>query len=132
MLLAVIDADYWKSWVHQRLTALLGSPGAMTLFQAKPNDHLSLAKHLTAESKTEEFIVGKGVVTKWERKHRNNHWFDATYYACVAGHYSGVRLVDEQPKTKQRLSLEQYYQRANPGARPSARAIAEMTRRRGG
>lgn len=79
----------------------MGEPGAMTLFQAPVHEHLSLAKHLTAEKKTEEFIAGKGVVTKWERIRRNNHWFDALYNACVAGHHAGVRLI-EGPKAPPR------------------------------
>ncbi len=70
----------------------------MTLFQASTAEHTSFAKHLTAEKKTEEFIAGKGVVTKWERVRKNNHWFDALAYACVAGHYCGVRLVEEVKK----------------------------------
>jgi hypothetical protein len=93
-----VDADHWKTWVHQRLSSPVGSAGAMTLFQATPQEHLSLAKHLTAEVKTEEFVAGKGVVTKWERLRRQNHWFDALYNACAAGHLSGVRLVEEAPK----------------------------------
>lgn len=72
----------------------------MTLFQAPSHEHLSFAKHLTAERKTEEFIASKGVVTRWERIRRNNHWFDALYNACAAGHFVGVRLLD-QPKPKQ-------------------------------
>jgi hypothetical protein len=91
-----IDADHWKSWVHQRLATPLGSPGAMTLFQAASQEHLSLAKHLTAESKVEEFVPGKGVVVRWERLRRQSHWFDALYNACAAGHGCGVRLVEEQ------------------------------------
>jgi len=39
----------------------------MTLFHATAVEHLSLAKHLTAETRTEEFVAGKGVVTRWER-----------------------------------------------------------------
>jgi hypothetical protein len=35
------------------------------------------------------------VVVKWERIRRQNHWFDALYNACVAGHGCGVRLVQE-------------------------------------
>ena len=38
----------------------------------------------------------KGVVVKWERLGRQNHWFDALYNACAAGHGCGVRLVEEQ------------------------------------
>ena len=45
----------------------------MTLFHASPQEHLALAKLLTAEVKTEEFAAGKGVVVKWERLRRQNH-----------------------------------------------------------
>jgi hypothetical protein len=41
-------------------------PGAITLFRARPDEHLSPAKHLTAEGKTEEFAAGKGTVVRWE------------------------------------------------------------------
>src|SRR5262249_10320123 len=62
-----VDADHWKSFAHQRLSTPLTSAGAMTLFRAQAQEHLSLARHLTAEVKTEEFVSGKGVVVKWER-----------------------------------------------------------------
>ena len=68
----------------------------MTLFHATAVEHLSLAKHLTAETRTEEFVAGKGVVTRWERLKRNNHWCDALYNACCAAHACGVRLVGEE------------------------------------
>jgi len=97
LLLIEVDADHWKSWVHQRLIAPVDKPGALTLFHTvNPNDHLSLAKHLTAETKTEEFVAGKGVVTRWERLRRQNHWFDDLYNACTAGHGCGVKLVEEE------------------------------------
>ncbi|MCA9119245.1 MAG: phage terminase large subunit family protein [Planctomycetaceae bacterium] len=95
--LVEVDADHWKTWVHQRLSTPLESVGAISLFQTSPQEHLALAKHLTAEVKTEEFVAGKGVVVKWERLRRQNHWFDALYNASAAGHYCGVRLVKEQP-----------------------------------
>jgi hypothetical protein len=97
--LAEVDADYWKSWVHQRLATPVDSAGAMTLFQAAPEEHLALAKHLTAEKKTEQFVAGKGVVTKWERLRRQNHWFDAIYTACTAGSYCGARVVEAVSRT---------------------------------
>jgi hypothetical protein len=58
--------------VHQRLSTPITSAGAMTLFQASPQEHLALAKHLTAEVKTEEFVAGKGVIVKWERIRKQN------------------------------------------------------------
>jgi len=60
LLLLEVDADHWKSWVHQRLATPLDQRGAMTLFHATAVEHLSLAKHLTAETRTEEFVAGKG------------------------------------------------------------------------
>jgi hypothetical protein len=77
----------------------------MTLFKAPPLEHLALAKHLTAETKTEEFVAGKGVVTKWERIRRQNHWFDALYNACAAGSLCGARLVSEPPPVYEPLEV---------------------------
>src|SRR5215203_1162071 len=95
LYLVEVDADHWKSWVHQRLSTPVGGAGAMTFYHGGPQEHLSMAKHLTAETKTEQFVAGKGVVAKWERLRRQNHWLDAVYNACAAGHLVGVRLVDE-------------------------------------
>jgi len=82
--------------VNQRLSTPTSSPRASTFVQASPTEHLSFAKHLTAEVKTEEFISGKGMVTKRDRKRKQNHWFDALYNA--SGHYCGVWLVEEMIK----------------------------------
>lgn len=95
---------------------LIGTPtdqsGALTLFQAPPLEHLSLAKHLTAERRTEEFVAGKGVVTKWERVRRANHWFDTLYNACAAGHWCGVRLIaPDKPRPRVRFSEMQQEKR---------------------
>jgi hypothetical protein len=35
------------------------------------------------------------MLVRWERLRRQNHWFDALYNACCAGHGVGVRLVEE-------------------------------------
>jgi len=63
------------------------------LFNAKPVEHLSFAKHLTAEKRVEEFIAGRGTVIRWEAMNRNNHYLDALSLACVAGHGVGERLL---------------------------------------
>ena len=67
----------------------------MTLFQAAASDHTSLAKHFTAEKCVESFEPGKGRSVKWVTKSRSNHWFDAGYYGCCAGHFCGWSLTDE-------------------------------------
>ncbi|MCA9055159.1 MAG: phage terminase large subunit family protein [Planctomycetaceae bacterium] len=119
MHLAEVDADHWKTFVHQRLTTPVGQPGALTLFQAPSHEHLSLTKHLTAERQTEEFVVGKGVVTRWERVRRNNHWLDALYNACAAGHLVGVRLLESSHPPRKTYGKLSDLHRAKHGAGPA-------------
>ncbi|MBV10512.1 hypothetical protein [Rubinisphaera sp.] len=52
-------------------------------------------------------MPGRDVVTRWERIRKNNHWFDALYNACAAGHVSGVRLLEEErvkPEPRRKMS----------------------------
>jgi phage terminase large subunit GpA-like protein len=107
-----INADWWKSYVHNRLQTPPGQPGALSLFHATPTDHLTFAKHLTAERRVEEFVAGKGLVTRWEAVNRNNHYLDALALACVAGHGIGQRLVavgaQAAPAPQQEASAPQH------------------------
>lgn len=99
--LVEINVDHWKGWLHGRLTTPISQPGAMTVFKSDvATEHLALAKHLTSETKSEEFVPGKGTVTKWVAKSRANHFLDAGTYACVAGHSVGERLLGEMPVRK--------------------------------
>lgn len=81
-----MDSDWWKSRVHAGLTADLGEPGSIVLWQDEPNatDIWTLSKHLTAERGIEEFDVKRGMVTRWERTNRNNHLLDCVY-GCLVG-----------------------------------------------
>ena len=88
-----VDSDRWKTWVHQRLRTPMDQAGALTLFRAPSNEHMSLARHLTAERKTESYVAGRGVVVQWERVRRQNHWLDALYNAAAAAHVCGARLL---------------------------------------
>lgn len=89
-ILFELDANHWKTWLHARLQTPIGQPGAMTIHQG---DHFKFGKHLTAERKTEEYVGGKGLVSKWELTRRDNHWLDSTALACAAGVALGERLV---------------------------------------
>ena len=93
--LAEIDVDRWKTWVQQRLIGPMTAPGAMTFYEARPAEHMSLVKHLTSEQEVEEFVAGKGLVRRWERIRRQNHWLDALNYASVAAYVCGLRLLAE-------------------------------------
>ncbi len=43
-------------------------------------------------------MAGKGIVVRWERQQRQNHWFDALYNACAAGRYAGAKLITEKKR----------------------------------
>lgn len=88
-----VNADYWKTYLHTRLGAPMHEGGAMTLFAAPPHDHFGIAKHWTAEKQIEEYVQGKGLIVRWDRVHRNNHWLDSSVLACVAGHMVGIRIA---------------------------------------
>lgn len=88
-----IDSDIWKTFTHERLVIPLGTPGAMTLYKAMPREHLDFGRQLTAEERREEFVDGLGLVTRWEARRSNNHWFDALYMACCAANFCGLTLL---------------------------------------
>ena len=111
-------ADYWKSWLHKRLATPLGQPGAATFFHSSDrNEHTSLAKHLTAEKQVEEFVPGKGIVVRWDRESRKNHWLDCFYNTCWSAHLCGARLI-ERPKEEQPRQTRQATGLRMPDGRP--------------
>jgi phage terminase large subunit GpA-like protein len=102
-----IDADHWKSWAVRRLNSPLGSPGSVELFAAEPHVHNTFVRHLTAEEESTEFDKKRNKeVTKWTRIRRANHYFDAYYLACGAGHFCGVRVLkgEQQEISEERES----------------------------
>jgi phage terminase large subunit GpA-like protein len=87
------DADHWKTFYHERYACEATQPGAMLLHQALPKQHLELAKHLTAEKQTIEFVPDKGEVIRWVVVRRANHWLDCGVGASVVGHFGGARVL---------------------------------------
>jgi hypothetical protein len=98
---ARVDADYWKTWIRQRLlTEPPGSPGSLVFYQALSGEHRNFCAHLDSEDEQQEIVVGKGIVTRWYNKTgRQNHYLDSSYLACAAGHLCGVRLVVPMSET---------------------------------
>jgi hypothetical protein len=90
------DADYWKTWFHERLSCDAQQPGAMVLFAALPKEHQQIVRHWTAERQTIEFVPNKGEVIKWKAVRRGNHWLDCGVGASIVGHFGGVRVLPEE------------------------------------
>ena len=71
----------------------------MQLFHAAPREHVGFARQLAAEKPEEVFKPGMQPRTVWKRVYYRNHWLDAGYLACVAGHLAGVRLLADRDAT---------------------------------
>jgi len=115
-----MNADLWKSQLHERLATPEDQPGALRFFHStNPNEHVTISKHFTAEKIVEEFKPGKGLLRRWVRQSRANHYFDCAYAACAAGHLLGVRIIAES--TPARTSGPTI--RPTPVRRPDGRAF---------
>jgi phage terminase large subunit GpA-like protein len=102
IFLIEIDADHWKTIAHENLAKPLDQEGGgITLFDSPDrNEHISIAKHFTAEKKVVEYIPGRGEIIKWLMLRRQNHWFDCLYIALTMAHLCGVRRIKtEKPKS---------------------------------
>ena len=104
------NTDLWKSFVSARIATPKGTPGAMSLFSAgNKNEHLSFAKHLTAERRVETYVPGKGLTSRWERVNRNNHYLDSFALSCIAANGVGIRLTTplEQPTPQPQATIDE-------------------------
>ncbi len=86
-LLAHVNADSWKSIVHQSLAQPLGEVRSCSLFATTPGEHRGFVRQLKAEKQVAKWVdtpEGKRELVVWDRTHRNNHYLDAIYYAFAA------------------------------------------------
>ncbi len=86
------DVDFWKSWIHARLSMDRDEEGAMMLFKShgdrpgkKGGAHHTFAHHLVAEKEREVLTLLRGMQRIWHTFSKNNHFLDATAIACMLG-----------------------------------------------
>lgn len=92
-----IDANFAKTHVYERLAIPLHNDlgvaiepipaSAMTFYAPppdKPNEHMTWARHITAEERETKFVEGVGVTVVWNQLSADNHGFDATAIASTA------------------------------------------------
>lgn len=106
----IYDTNYWKSFVHTRLTVETGDRGCLTLFKAEPATHRMLADHLHAEYPVPVEVSGGGrKVNEWQaRPNRpDNHWLDCLVGCCVGGSMLGAVLGEHKGRDKRpKMSLQ--------------------------
>jgi len=106
----VIDTNYWKSFVHARLTVPMGDPGCLSLFVCGDGfDHLLLGEHLTAEYRVQT-EARERIVDEWKARpgKPDNHWFDCLVGCAVAASMQGAVLFGTDQKAapkRERLKL---------------------------
>ncbi len=110
------DADFWKSWEHDRWLTDPHKPGALVLW-GKPGDgkrlsddqkkHLAYSKHITAEIEVEEVVKG-ALKRHFKNKSDTNHFLDASYMSDVAASMRGIRLV-KGPKPAATIDAEEWF-----------------------
>ncbi len=90
---ALIDTNYWKSFVYARLSVAMGDKGCLSLFGRKPTVHRLLADHTTAEYRVK--TTGRGrTVDEWKPRpgRPDNHWLDCLVGCAVAASIQGAVL----------------------------------------
>jgi phage terminase large subunit GpA-like protein len=79
-----LDADALKTRLHAALRGPTDQAGAITLPRRTPREHISIAKHLTAEKQERQFDPRRGEVTVWRPVRSSNHWLDCAAMCLAA------------------------------------------------
>lgn len=90
---SVVNADAWKMFLHRRIKSPTGQPGSITLFQDLEKHHSTIERHWRSETLTRELHPSRGFVERWTNTGKANHYLDASYLACAAGHFCGFTVV---------------------------------------
>ncbi len=90
----LVDANFWKSFVHGRLATPEGDVGSLSL-SGEERERATLAKHLTAEYRVAVKREGsERRVDEWKirRGRPDNHWLDCLVGCAVGASISGAVL----------------------------------------
>jgi len=108
----IVDTNFWKSFLHNRLSVPMGSKSTFTLYGEKSATHEMLADHLCSEYRVRVEAKGAGrSIDEWKLKPErpDNHLFDCLVGCCVGASMQGVSLdestVAAAPK-KTRVSFK--------------------------
>lgn len=112
VLVVNVNADHWKSELHQGLLIPRGEPGSISLFASSDTfEHSEYTAHLLAEKQVEKFVPARGNVIVWERVDRQNHFLDAGYLATVAGEFM-LAMRKGAVESRKVVSIPQHMRRA--------------------
>jgi hypothetical protein len=100
----LVDVNWWKSFVHQRLATEPGASGSLTLYKAGKKDHFTFISHLTAQYP--KHVEGVRKIDEWTLRpgESDDHWFDclvgtavaASMHGCTALSYKRVASQEQE------------------------------------
>jgi hypothetical protein len=123
---AIYDTNFWKSFVHGRLSVAMGDRGCLSIFGDRPDQHRMLADQLCSEYRVR--TTGRGrEVDEWKlRPERpDNHLLDCLVGCAVAASIQGVALAESgeaAPEKVKRVSFAELQRRRNGKTTDQARA----------
>ncbi len=97
----LFDANYWKSFLHDRIGIEFGDPGSLTFWGREADQHRMVAEHLVAEYRVRVSASNGRVVDEWKTKSGkpDNHLLDCLSGSMVAASVMGAKLaaMDKKP-----------------------------------
>lgn len=112
----LVDTNYWKSFVAQRIQTTVGDRGALTLWGASRELHTMYGEHLTAERCDATTARGRTVDVWTCLPGRENDLLDCTVGAAVAASMQGVKLdgvESEAPRRRRKITLGHLWSHAS-------------------
>jgi len=108
---ALVDTNYWKTFVHARMAVAMGDSGCLSLFGRDGKVHRLLADHLTAEYRVKT-VARDRTVDEWKLRatRPDNHWLDCLVGCAVAASIQGASLPgvsDGASRPRKRIKLSQ-------------------------
>jgi hypothetical protein len=118
-----LDSNYWKHQVHDGwLTPIYNDDNSrransLSLFSVKEKSkHHSFAKHILAEEYQETFVKGgKGLVRKWIKVNKNNHWLDCNYMNLAAREICKVHEIHAENQRRANIAAQTKKQSGGSG-----------------
>ena len=94
------DVNFFKVLVHRGFNTRDGMPGSISMFNVdRTGEHLLFAKHIMAETPTEDFFEKENRrVTVWSHPRGDNEWFDNLVGCCANLFKLGVEMRAKRAK----------------------------------
>ncbi|HMN97416.1 MAG TPA: phage terminase large subunit family protein [Phycisphaerales bacterium] len=104
----LFDANWWKSFLAQRLSIGMGDRGGLSIFgdSAAAESHRMLAEHWTSERRTPVEARGK-TVDEWKLRAPgiDNHWLDTAVGCAVAASMEGAATAGMAPLARRQKRI---------------------------